>query len=120
MHRLDVVPTRRWRHFATAAGRRPTFDYLCGLPASERLAVIAEMRRIGAMGVSEARHLRGEIYELRTRGDVSHRVLFAREGRHGHILLALHAFAKTTRKTPPHHIELADRRLRQWRARAMH
>jgi len=118
MQRLTVVPMRRWRHFTTAAGRRPTFDYLCGLPAPERLAVLAEMRRVSAAGVAEARHLRGEIYELRTHGDVSHRVLFAREGRHGHILLALHAFAKTTQKTPPHHLALADRRLRAWRTRA--
>ena len=118
MQRLTVVPMRRWRHFATATGRRPTFDYVRGLAAPERLAVITEMRRISAMGVSEARHLRGEIYELRTHGDVSHRVLFAREGRHGHILLALHAFAKTTQKPPPHHLALADRRLRAWRTRA--
>lgn len=118
MRALNVVPIRRWRHFTTAAGHRPTFDYLRGLPSPERLAVITEMRRVSTMGVSEARHLRGEIYELRTHGEVSHRVLFVREGRHGHILLALHAFAKTTQKTPRHHLTLADRRLRDWRSRA--
>lgn len=119
MHRLSVIPIRRWRHYGTATGRRPTFDYLRGLPTPERLAVVAEMRRVSTVGISEARHLRGEIYELRTHGDVAHRILFAREGRHGHILLALHAFAKTTRKTPPQHLALADRRLRDWRSRGI-
>ena len=118
MQRLHVVPARRWRHFATARGHRPTHDYLLQLHPEERLAAISEMRRVSTLGLSEARHLRGEIYEVRVRARVAHRILFAREGRHGHILLALHAFAKTTQQTPRHHLELAERRLRDWRSRS--
>lgn len=118
MQRLHVVPARRWRHFAIAGGRRPTYDYLLRLRPDERLVVLGEMRRVSTVGVSEARHLRGEIYEVRVRARVSHRILFAREGRHGHILLALHAFAKTTQQTPRHPLELAERRLSDWRSRS--
>jgi phage-related protein len=33
------------------------------------------------------------------------------------VLLALEVFAKKTRKTPPAKLELAERRLRDWRPR---
>lgn len=69
-------------------------------------------------GVLAARHLRGDIYEVRAKGDGSiYRVLFAREGRRGQVLLALSAFQKKTQRTPRREIELAGRRLTDWRAR---
>ena len=70
-------------------------------------------------GASAARHLRGEVYEVRADGDrQAYRLLFAPEGRHGQILLALEAFSKKTQKTPPAKIELAEKRLADWRKRA--
>ena len=69
-------------------------------------------------GVAAARSLRGEIYEVRIDGDRAiYRILFAREGRRGHVLLALGAFQKKTQKTPRREVELAERRLTDWRAR---
>ncbi len=41
-------------------------------------------------------------------------VLFAAVGRFSHVLLALESFAKTTQKTPPARIDIADERLRDW------
>lgn len=47
-----------------------------------------------------------------------YRLLFAPEGRQGQILLALDGFSKKTQKTPPAKIELAEKRLADWRRRA--
>ena len=71
-----------------------------------------------AEGFPAARHLQGEIYEIRESGDrQAFRVLFANEGRRGRILLALEAFSKKTQQTPPPQIRLAERRLNDWRTR---
>ncbi len=65
-----------------------------------------------------ARHLDGDIWEVRVDGDrVIYRVLFAEEGARGRVLLALEGFKKTTQKTPPATIQLAKRRLADWRRR---
>ena len=69
-------------------------------------------------GLRAARHLDGEIWEVRADGDrVIYRVLFAQEGSRGQVLLALEAFNKKTRQTPPATIALAQRRLNDWRGR---
>lgn len=77
------------------------------------------MSDVAEGGLSVGRHLRGDVYEVRSTGDrVAYRILFAAEGAHGQVLLALEAFKKKTQKTPPATIALADRRLRDWRSRA--
>jgi phage-related protein len=75
------------------------------------------MAEVRDFGVSAARHLEGDIYEVRADGErVIYRVLFAREGASNHILLALVAFKKKTQKTPPAEIRLASKRLKGWRS----
>ena len=65
-----------------------------------------------------ARHLDGDIWEVRVDGDrVIYRVLFAEEGARGRVLLALEGFKKKTQKTPSATIQLAKRRLTDWRRR---
>jgi phage-related protein len=55
---------------------------------------------------------------VRAEGDgQSFRVLFAQEGR-GPVVLALEALSKTTQRTPPETIRLAERRRADCRARA--
>jgi phage-related protein len=77
------------------------------------------MKEVAVAGMSTARHLRGDIYEVRAlAGTRSFRLLFAAQGRSAHILLALSAFEKKTQRTPHREIELAERRLRDWRSRA--
>jgi phage-related protein len=44
-------------------------------------------------------------------------ILFAPEGQRSQILLALEGFSKTTQKTPPEKIQLAERRLADWQRR---
>lgn len=69
-------------------------------------------------GLPAAKHLRGDVYEAVADGPKrTFRILFATEGRYSQILLAVVAFAKKTRKTPPRMLELADKRLKDWRRR---
>lgn len=109
---------RRWRFYRTAAGRSPVQDFLATLDLADAAAVAAAMRDVAQDGLVAARHLRGDIYEVRASGDrQAFRVLFANEGRRGQILLALEAFSKKTQRTPAPQVELAERRLADWRAR---
>jgi phage-related protein len=110
---------RRWRDYRTAAGRRPVKDFLDGLTDADAAAVVAAMKEVQADGLIAARHLRGEIYEVRADGDrQAFRILFAPEGKTQQVLLALEGISKKTQKTPPEVIRVADRRLTDWRRRA--
>lgn len=74
------------------------------------------LRRLPA--AVECRTLRVEIFEVRadasTRGS---RLLFSTEGRWSHILLSLSVFEKRTQRAPQNQIDLAKRRLADWRQR---
>jgi len=106
----------RWRDYRTRSGRRPVRDFIDGLSDVDATAVVAAMKDVQVHGVRVARHLAGDIYEVRAVGDrQTFRVLFSREGRRGQALLALHAFSKKSRATPPQAIRLAQIRLAAWR-----
>jgi phage-related protein len=86
------------------------------LSDAELEQVAAAMKTVANLGVAEARHLRGEIDEVRaTRDNRAFRVLFANEGRQNQILLALEGFEKKTQKTPARTVDLAETRLANWR-----
>jgi phage-related protein len=105
----------RWRDYTTAAGARPVKDFFDELTDDEVASVIAAMREVAELGLACARHLRGDVYEVRADADRrSFRVLFAKETKF--ILLSLAGFEKKTQKTPAREIELAERRLKDWRA----
>ena len=92
--------------------------FLDDLSDPDAAAVAAAMTEVAAEGLAAARHLRGDIYEVRADGDrQAYRLLFAVEGRRGQVLLALEAFSKKTQKTPPAKIDQAAQRLTDWRAR---
>lgn len=81
--------------------------------------MVAAMKEVAVEGLVGARHLRGDVYEVRAEARTrSFRVLFAAEGRRSQVLLSLSAFEKRTQKTPRAELELAEVRLRDWRARA--
>lgn len=110
---------RHWNFYRTEHGKKVVKEYLLALPATDRAAIVAEMEAVRVEGLEAARHVRGEIYEVRvTTQDLIYRVFFATEGRFSHILLALEAFSKKTPKAPPGKIDLAERRLAEWRARS--
>lgn len=109
---------RRWRDYETRAGRRPVREFLLHLPEDARVEVVAAMSDVKDNGLVAARHVRGEIYEVRAGlAGMEYRILFATEGRQHHVLLALEGFDKKTRKTPVHLIDLALKRLADWRGR---
>jgi phage-related protein len=109
---------RRWRDYRTPAGRRPVAEFINTLSDTEAAVVAAAMKEVPLEGLRVARHVRGEIYEVRADGDrATYRILFAQEGSRSQVLLALAAFGKETQKTPPSTITLAERRLTDWRAR---
>lgn len=110
---------RRWRDYRTEAGNRPVKQFFDKLSDTDAAAVVAAMREVQDLGLPAARHLSGDIYEVRAEGDRQiFRVLFATEGRRGQVLLSLEGFSKKTRKTPSEKIRLAERRLADWRRRA--
>ena len=112
---------RRWRFYLTRAGRSPVREFLTDhrLPVEDRDDILAATKDIQVNGLEAARHLRGDIYEVRADGrNATYRVLFATEAARGQVLLAVSAFAKTSRKAPPGEITLAEDRLADWRSRA--
>jgi phage-related protein len=93
-------------------------EFLMALSNSDRASVAVAMREVRQEGLVAARHIRGDIYEVRADGDRQiYRILFASEGRSGQVLLALEAFSKKTRTTPAPNLRLAERRLADWRRR---
>jgi phage-related protein len=109
---------RRWRDYKTPSGRSPVEGFIDKLSDSDAAAVLAGMEEVRDRGLPAARHLDGDIWEVRVDGDrVIYRILFAEEGSRGQILLGLDGFKKKTQKTPPATIELAKRRLADWRRR---
>jgi phage-related protein len=76
------------------------------------------MKEVAREGLRVARHLRGDIWEVRVEAEnAAFRVLFSTEGRAQQVLLALEAFSKKTQKTPARTIRLAEQRLADWRRR---
>ncbi len=109
---------RRWRDYRTSSGRSPVEEFIEKLSDSDAAAVLAGMEEVRDRGLRAARHLDGEIWEVRVDGDrVIYRILFGEEGSRGQILLALDGFNKKTQKTPRSTIDLAKRRLADWRRR---
>lgn len=109
---------RRWRHYRTASGRLPVKEFLSTLDEKDAAAVAAAMEDVQDNGLKSARHLHGNIYEVRTVGNrVSLRILFAPQGRSKHVLLALVGFRKKAQKTPERTLRLAQSRLRDWERR---
>ena len=81
-------------------------------------SVVAAMKEVRQQGLKAARHLEGEIYEVRADGKgVIYRVLFAPQGKHKQVFLSLEALKKKTQKTPPQALRLARRRLLDWQRR---
>lgn len=109
---------RQWRDYQTESGTRPVKDFLLALPDDDRAAILEEMRYVRQHGRSAARHLRGDIFEVRVSYNTkAYRILFACEGRFSHILLSLDDFHKKTQQTPEASIRLAEQRLADWRRR---
>src|SRR5262249_51107098 len=108
---------RQWRDYKTRAGARPVKEFFAKLADEEVAAIVAGMREVREHGTVAARHLRGEIYEVRADAATrSFRLLFSTEGRYSQVLLSLSVYEKRTQRTPAQELELAEKRLREWSA----
>jgi len=105
-----------WRFYKTAAGRSPVEEFLDSIPLQDRAAIAAAMYEARIHGLRAARHIEGDLYELRASGLEAHyRLLFAREAKF--VLLAVDAYDKDTQKLPLYVKKRALERLRDWRER---
>jgi phage-related protein len=109
---------RWWRLYRTTTGAEPVRQFILSLDQSAQDAVAYAMREARVEGRSAARHLDGDIYELRVSCEGrAYRLLFSAEGRRHQVLLGLSSFEKKTQKTPDRELALAKRRLSDWRQR---
>lgn len=109
---------RQWRDYRTRGGNRPVRKFMMELESDERAEIVAAMKEVAVEGLRAARHLSGDLYEVRA--DVNgkfFRLIFATEGRYSQVLLSLEVFAKKSNKTPAARLALASRRLNDWRRR---
>lgn len=102
--------------YRTASGDEPVRDWLKELNKQERQSIgedIAYVQYKWPIGKPRVDHLRGPVWEVRsTIGNRIARVLFAVE--QGEMVL-LHAFIKKTQQTDPADIELALKRIKDWK-----
>jgi phage-related protein len=102
--------------YRTASGDEPVRDWLKALNKQERQSIgedIAYVQYKWPIGKPRVDHLRGPVWEVRsTIGNRIARVLFAVE--QGEMVL-LHAFIKKTQQTDPADIELALKRIKDWK-----
>ena len=67
------------------------------------------MEEVRDRGLPAARHLDGDIWEVRVDGDrVIYRILFAEEGSRGQILLGLDGFKKEDAEDAPGHYRAGE------------
>ncbi len=101
--------------FKAGSGREPVRDWLLSLKRDERRQIgtdIAYVQFKWPIGKPRVDHLRGSIWEVRTRLENRiARVLFAVAGG---VMVLLHGFIKKTEKTPGDDIELAENRWKEW------
>ena len=112
---------RQWRFFRTAAGREPVREFLDAVSDRDAANIAAAMKEVrdAGRGHPDVNHLRGDIWQVEIDGvNVIYRLLFAEEGRYGQVLLALEVVNKKWQTAKARHIQLAQRRLTLWRARA--
>ena len=59
---------RRWRQYKTANGNEPVREFLFQISAADRAEIATAMKEVEDEGLSAARHLRGNLYEVRADG----------------------------------------------------
>ena len=113
---VQDLPKLKAVFFRTASGREPVREWLLSLDKPERRQVgtdIAYVQFKWPIGKPRVDHLRGDIWEIRTRLENRiARVLFAVGDRE---MVLMHGFIKKTQKTSNDDIELAENRWKDWK-----
>lgn len=108
-----------WRLYRTRNNRKIIKEQLDALDVDTHASIVAAMRDVEKRGiVAASRPVRGPIREIDADGpdETTYRLLFAKDGRIGQILVGLVFFEKRTRKTPQREIDLAEVRLNDWKS----
>lgn len=111
---------RQWRFYRSSAGREPVREFLDQVSDEDAAAIAAAMKQVRDVGRGhvDVNHLRGEIWQVEIDGKrVIYRLLFAEQGRFSQVLLALEIVNKKWQSAKSRHIQLAERRLSDWRKR---
>lgn len=102
--------------YRTSSGDEPVREWLKALNKADRQAIgedIAYVQYKWPIGKPRVDHLRGSVWEVRSKiGNRIARVLFAVEQSE---MILLHAFIKKTQQTNTADIDLAIKRLKEWR-----
>lgn len=102
--------------FRQSSGDEPVRDWLITLDKTDRQTIgedIAYVQYKWPIGKPRVDHLRGPVWEVRSNiGNRIARVLFAVEDSE---MILLHGFIKKTKKTNSADIELAIKRLKEWK-----
>jgi phage-related protein len=102
--------------YRSESGDEPVREWLKALDMVDRKTIgedIAYVQYKWPIGKPRVDHLRGSVWEVRSKiGNRIARVLFAVEGAE---MILLHAFFKKTQQTNPADIELATKRLKEWK-----
>jgi phage-related protein len=110
-----MLPKLRAVFYASGSGREPVREWLKALDSDERKLIgtdIAYVQFKWPLGKPRVDHLRGPIWEIRTRlRNRIARVLFVVSDEE---LVLLHGFVKQTQKTPNDDIALALARWKEW------
>jgi phage-related protein len=102
--------------YRSVSGNEPVREWLRGLEPEHRQSIgedIAYVQYKWPIGKPRVDHLRGEVWEVRSKiGNRIARVLFAVVEQQ---ILLLHAFVKKTQRTDTDDIQLALQRLEEWK-----
>lgn len=109
--------------FSTANGDEVVAKFLDSLPRKHRAKAIWEIELLAEQGTAltlpYVRHIEGELWELRIKfsSDIS-RIFYFIPLKNKIVLL--HGFLKKTDKTPPGEIEVAQKRMLDYKERCSH
>ena len=109
--------------YTTAAGEEVVADFLDSLPRKHRAKAIWEIELLALQGVKltlpYVRHIDGELWELRIKfgSDISRIFYFIPIKNR---LVLLHGFVKKTDKTPSDEIDMAKKRILDYKKRCPH
>jgi phage-related protein len=117
VHNTAMLPKLKAAFYAQPGSKQPSQpvrDWLLSLPKSERVEIGGDIQAVQfgwPMGLPLVRHLQGDLWEVRTRlSNRMARVVFAVED---NTMYLLHGFIKTTPKTLPADLALAQKRWKQ-------
>ncbi len=109
------------RFYDTATGARVVHDEIGTFSREAQAEVLRALKDLARdrLFPRQIKHVKGsKLSYVRVTVDGNEfRVLFAPQGRFGHIILAVRAFSKKTEKIPPSELKLAEGRLADWQQR---